>query len=66
MRMIINFNLVFLKKKGLVVTMKKFKFLLVGALALVLTACGEESKPADVGASTDKIEMEQQVETGGR
>lgn len=45
--------------------MKKFKFLLVGALALVLTACGEESKPADVGASTDKIEMEQQVETGG-
>lgn len=63
MRMIINF--ISNKKKRLVVNMKKFKFLLVGALALSLAACGEESKQADGNASTDKVEMEQQVETGG-
>lgn len=45
--------------------MKRFKYLLVVALALLLAACGEESKQADVNASSDQVEMEQQVETGG-
>jgi len=44
--------------------MKKFKFLLVGALALSLAACGEESKQAETDSSKDKVEMEQQVESG--
>ncbi|MFJ7648524.1 ABC transporter substrate-binding protein [Lysinibacillus sp. NPDC097279] len=44
--------------------MKKFKFLLVGALALSLAACGEESKQAEMDSSKDKVEMEQQVESG--
>jgi iron complex transport system substrate-binding protein len=63
--MIINFISILNKKKRLVVNMKNFKFLLVGALALTLAACGEENKQADGNASTDKVEMEQQVETGG-
>lgn len=41
--------------------MKRFKFLLVGALALSLAACGEESKIEDVNSSTDQVEMEQQT-----
>lgn len=46
--------------------MKKFKFLLVGALALSLAACGEESKKADVNASADQVDIEQQtLETVG-
>lgn len=44
--------------------MKKFKFLLVGALALSLAACGEESKQSETDSSKDKVEMEQQVESG--
>lgn len=44
--------------------MKKFKFLLVGALALSLAACGEESKQAETDSSKDKVEIEQQVESG--
>lgn len=44
--------------------MKKFKFLLVGALALSLAACGVESKQAETDSSKDKVEMEQQVESG--
>lgn len=44
--------------------MKKFKFLLVGALALLLAACGEESKQSETDSSKDKVEMEQQVESG--
>ncbi|TQR39513.1 ABC transporter substrate-binding protein [Lysinibacillus sphaericus] len=46
--------------------MKNFKFLLVGALALSLAACGVESKTADVNASVDQVDMEQQtLETVG-
>ncbi|KOS68993.1 hypothetical protein AEA09_10855 [Lysinibacillus contaminans] len=49
--------------------MKKFKFLLVGALALSLAACGEESKTDDANASTEQVEIEQKeqakVETVG-
>lgn len=44
--------------------MKKFKFLLVGALALSLAACGEESKQAETDSSKAKVEIEQQVESG--
>jgi len=44
--------------------MKRFKCLLVVALALSLAACGAESKQADVNASADQVEKEAQVETG--
>ncbi|MFJ6209516.1 ABC transporter substrate-binding protein [Lysinibacillus sp. NPDC092081] len=45
--------------------MKKLKFLLIGALALSLAACGEESKTADVNTSADQVEMEQQTLKNG-
>lgn len=42
--------------------MKRFQILLVITLALLLAACGTDSKQADVNASTNQ-EKEQQVET---
>lgn len=54
MRMIINFN-----SERLVVKMKKYIFLFIGALALLLAACGEDNKTANVNASADQVEVEQ-------